>query len=552
MMSFLELERLLQPQTDEQRRDRDLAILRIRSFERRYGMTALRLACHAAFPMALTAELVYCLRENFADLRADVPWYAAADVLLSGLCESIGHDLYEMSGAVRMELLQRLRREFGDQRILTLERLMGDYILVQLGLEREQAAALGRQSWDRSKILGDRPHWTTLCCLQPGKVREAIEQEVRRIWLSTDGDERERLHLSTMVESYGFLLPGEPILLQLADDVAMGEVPSGAWYDWAAQYGIKLVPQLVTVKYIEFGDEPTVPDTEPDPNVLQDFEFTVVTLDQYGDVATREQKWAKYFVEPLGDGVPPLELVAIPGGEFLMGSPMNEEDHQNDEEQHLVKVPPFFMGKYPVTNAQWRYVASELRVEERPLADPDPSLFKGDNCPVTNVSWLDAQEFCARVSNLTGRPCRLPTEAEWEYACRADTITPFHFGATISSQFVNYDGDYTYGNGRKGEYRNETIAVGSLGIANNFGLYDMHGNVWEWCEDHYNSSYQQTPQDGSAWIDSMAEESSSRILRGGSWFNIPNYCRSASRRRFIADFRNLNFGFRVVYSPART
>jgi formylglycine-generating enzyme required for sulfatase activity len=539
--------KLLEPQTVDQQREQELALPRIQSFERRYGRSALKLACHAAFPMALTGELVYCLRENFADL-ADVPWYSAADVVLSGLCQSIGHDLYEMSGAVRMELLRRLKEEFGEQRILELEKFMGDYILVQLGLEAEQAEALGKKSWEKSRILGDRPHWTTLCCLQPGAVKKAIEQEVRRIW--GDDNERARLHLSAMVESYGALLPGEPILLQWSDQVAFGDALSSSWEDWARQYEMELVPQAVQVAWLEFGDEAEEPETELDPNLLRDFEFTVVTVNEQGAENSRVQQWAKYFVEPLGDGVPPLELVAIPYGSFVMGSPENELERDGDEDQHEVDVPPFFMGKYPVTQAQWRYVAAELPQVARSI-EPDPANFKGDDLPVENVSWLDAQEFCARVRVLTGRFCRLPTEAEWEYACRARTTTPFHFGETISPELANYDGEYIYGKGKEGEFRAKTTPVGSFGVANSFGLYDMHGNVWEWCEDHFEDSYEGAPTDGSAWINSTAEGNTYRILRGGSWFGYPDGCRSAYRNRNLAAYHDSYSGFRVVYSPAR-
>jgi hypothetical protein len=289
--------KLFEPQNSEQQQEQELALPRIQTFERRYGREALKLACHAAFPMALTGELVYCLRENFAGLE-EVPWYSAADVVLSGLCRSIGHDLYEMSGTVRMELLRRLKEEFGEQRILELEKFMGDYILVQLGLEGAQAKALGKKSWERSRVLGDRPHWTTLCCLQPGEVKKAIEQEVRRIW--GDDDERARLHLSTMVESYGALLPGEPILLQWSEQVAFGDALSSSWDDWARQYDIELVPQAVQVSWLEFEDEVGEQEAAVDPNLLRDFEFTVVTVDERGVENSRVQQSAKYFMEPLG------------------------------------------------------------------------------------------------------------------------------------------------------------------------------------------------------------------------------------------------------------
>src|SRR5207244_4203738 len=129
----------------------------------------------------------------------------------------------------------------------------------------------------------------------------------------------------------------------------------------------------------------------------------------------------------------------------------------------------------------------------------DPSKFKGDDSPVDGVSWEDAEEFCARLSHRTGRTYRLPSEAEWEYACRAGTTTPFHFGMTIMPDMVNYDGTKPYGKGPKGAYRQHTMPVGNYGPANAFGLYDMHGNVAEWTQDAWHDSYAGAPANGSAW-----------------------------------------------------
>jgi formylglycine-generating enzyme required for sulfatase activity len=241
-----------------------------------------------------------------------------------------------------------------------------------------------------------------------------------------------------------------------------------------------------------------------------------------------------------------LEMMLIPGGTFIMGSLPEELEHQeNESPQHSVTVQPFFMGKYQVTQAQWRFVA-QLPQVNRDL-EQDPSRFKGDNRPVEQVSWEDAVEFCDRLSQYTGRTYRLPSEAEWEYACRAGTTTPFHFGETITTDLANYDGNSTYGNGVKGVYRKETTEVGSFGVANNFGLYDMHGNVWEWCQDNWHSNYEGAPTDGNAWLDN--EESSDRkLLRGGSWDTYPVGCRSACRAYNYLDGSDGSIGFRVVCS----
>ena len=155
--------------------------------------------------------------------------------------------------------------------------------------------------------------------------------------------------------------------------------------------------------------------------------------------------------------------------------------------------------------------------------------------------------FCEKLSELTGRTYRLPSEAEWEYACRAETTTPFHFGPTITTDLANYDGNYTYGNGPKGTYRQQTTDVGSF-PPNAFGLYDMHGNVWERCQDVWHENYEGAPTDGSAWLE--GGDQSWRVLRGGSWFGSPDVCRSANRFRFPRDDILGNVGFRVVWVPA--
>ena len=270
-------------------------------------------------------------------------------------------------------------------------------------------------------------------------------------------------------------------------------------------------------------------------------------------IVTRYRTTGQYFTEPLGNGVG-LDMVFIPGGKFLMGAPEDEPESQDRERpQHEVTLQPFFMGRYTITQAQWRVVASYLQIERE--LSPDPSRFKGDNRPVENVSWDDATEFCQRLSAETGREYKLSSEAQWEYACRAGTTTPFHFGETITTELANYNGTDdqwgSYGRGTKGEYRKQTTEVGSF-LANRFGLHDMHGNVLELCEDDYHNSYKGAPTDGTAWIDSD-RANTDRVLRGGSWYGLPRGCRSAFRisyfrRGFILDI----VGFRVVCVVPRT
>ncbi|BAZ24251.1 hypothetical protein NIES4073_51440 [Kalymmatonema gypsitolerans NIES-4073] len=261
------------------------------------------------------------------------------------------------------------------------------------------------------------------------------------------------------------------------------------------------------------------------------------------------------FTQNLGNDAL-LEMVAIPGGQFLMGSPENQPERYSDESpQHTVTIQPFYIAKFPVTQAQWKAVAALPRVKID--LNPDPSSFKGANRPVEKVSWDDAIEFCVRLSrfvegrlsNKTGKLYRLPSEAEWEYACRAGTTTPFHFGETITTDLANYDGKYTYGSGPKGEDRQQTTEVGKF-PPNAFGLYDMHGNICEWCQDAWHDSYEGAPADGTAWM--SENNNDSRLLRGGSWYDDAWYCRSAARDWYPRDDWYDSLGFRVVVAAFRT
>jgi eukaryotic-like serine/threonine-protein kinase len=280
------------------------------------------------------------------------------------------------------------------------------------------------------------------------------------------------------------------------------------------------------------------------PRSQRAFSFETITLDGDGREASRNTGHANYFVVEPGNGAT-LEMVEIPGGSFMMGSPMTEANRNSDEApRHSVNVPSFWMGKFEVTQKQWLAVIGRF---------PTEPVFRGDDQPVEKVSWNDAQEFLAALNRKLGLQSkdrryqyRLPSEAEWEYAARAGTDTPFAFGETITPQIVNYDGDYPYASAPKGVYRQKTVAVGSLGVANAFGLFDMHGNVWEWCEDVYHEGYNEAPTDGSAWL--SGGDSSVRTLRGGSWGNNGWYCRSAIRFRNAPGGGSNFIGFRVVVS----
>ena len=275
--------------------------------------------------------------------------------------------------------------------------------------------------------------------------------------------------------------------------------------------------------------------------------FEVITVNDRGQEIKREPGEAAYFPEKLSKDVT-LEMVSIPGGKFLMGTEDEEierlvkkfdwEGFRSEQPQHEVTIQPFFMGKFPITQAQWQAVMGNnpAKFQDNPLN------------PVEKVSWDDAQEFCVRLSKKTGREYRLPTEAEWEYACRAETTTPFNFGATITGELANYNATKIYAGEAPGKYQEKTTPVGSF-PPNRFGLYDMHGNVWEWCEDDWHDNYQSAPTDGSVW---RSGSSNLKVVRGGSWGDIPGNCRSAFRLYNTRAYRLNSLGFRVVCVAPRT
>ena len=279
---------------------------------------------------------------------------------------------------------------------------------------------------------------------------------------------------------------------------------------------------------------------------------------------------AKQAKDQVGDS---LTMLWMPPGRFLMGSPADEPQRSDAEgPQHEVRLQGFFMGQTPVTQAQWQAVArwrpSPGQGSWSEQLDPDPvsklsepKRFRGAQRPVVNVSWAQAMAFCRRLSQRTGRHYTLPSEAQWEYACRAGTSTAFHFGATLTTELANYDGNYPYGDGQKGVYRNQTTDVMNF-PANAWGLHDMHGNAWEWCLDQRHDNYEGAPHDGSAWVDDDFNNINakninikkdyrlvSRLLRGGSWFDFPGNCRSAFRLYFLPVNLPLSVGFRVCCLP---
>jgi len=260
------------------------------------------------------------------------------------------------------------------------------------------------------------------------------------------------------------------------------------------------------------------------------WEFETVQVDAHGEVVSRARLRASGWGEILAPGLL-LEMVSLPGGEFQMGSRPGQ-GYDDERPLHSVRVPAFLMGRFTVTQEQWAAV----------MAWTPPYRCSGPRRPVDRVSWNAAAEFCAQLSSLTGRPYRLPSEAEWECACRAGSTTPFHYGLTLTTDLANYVGDHIFAGESPGVYRHCSSDVGSF-PPNRFGLYDMHGNLWEWCQDVWHDSYEGAPSDGAAWENRAALV---RVARGGSWHEPPGNCRSAVRLRAVADEGDDLMGFRLA------
>ena len=254
----------------------------------------------------------------------------------------------------------------------------------------------------------------------------------------------------------------------------------------------------------------------------------VVALAGHLPIRAQEKKDPpKHHMNSLG-----MKFVWIPPGTFMMGSPKDEKFREEDEIQHKVTLTKgFYMGIHLVTQEQWQVVMGD-----------NPSHFKGEkNLPVDTVSWNDCQEFIKKLWGKDKKPYRLPSEAEWEYSCRAGTKTPFHFGETISTEQANYNGNHIYGGGKKGKRREKTTPLGTY-PANAFGLYDMHGNLWQWCQDWLGDYPQKAVVDPRG-----PEQGDDRVLRGGSWGDYPWGCRSASRNGHVPGLRHNGNGIRLCF-----
>lgn len=479
-----------------------------------FGQTASRLAQELAGLMALgpvSPEITNLIQETLLPASTAVH---VAEVFLSGLLKETGEGAYEFVEGAKAALRKSMTTV--DEQLVF--RKLSGFLSERYGLTpREfEAFLLERSAASDGLELADVKAFAELRKRQAGW--SAVQFEPFEI---TYG-EWEPLGVDEL----------DPVAQQ-DDDVALPEIEELEF----------MVARLEEVPDSETDSSPALP-----PGVQRVwFDYTVVTLNPDGSERARVPGRAAGFVEHLAEQLA-LEMVGIPGGEFLMGCPDGKNGYDAEKPQHRVTVPPFYLGRVPVTQAQWRFVAGLEKVE-RDLT-PEPSYFSGEDRPSEKVSWDDAAEFCARLSHHTGRAYRLPTEAEWEYACRAGTTTLFHFGETLNTAVANYDGNSTYGNGPKGQYREETTPVGSLEAANAWGLLDMHGNVREWCQDDWHDSYEGAPEDGSAWLD-RGMQKSWKVRRGGSWYNTPWFCRSAYRSYVSRDVRDDYLGFRVACSAPR-
>ncbi len=529
---------------------------RLRLFEEENELNTRELAKRAAFPLGLSPNLLYYLRQH-QDKNNQAPWYAIADILLSSLVRKIDRELYEMSPDVRKLLLEKLTPE----ELKSLAHQLQTYIQEQIGDHCSKS------------VYWQNQQWLALAYLKPSQAVNEIRQVLAE---AIKNNNRVRLvRLTALLENISAALADYEPLLLLNEPIA---AYSRGDLNHVGNVQKRLIDEVAAI----------VPYNE---NLFL-FTAETVLVNKTGQVIERKPVKAYFYDENLPEvgkrkeAQNYIRMMYIPQGEFWMGTEDEEIErlvkkfgwggYKRERPQRLVKVPAFYMSQTPITQAQWRAIASrtDLRVEKD--LNPDPSDFKDPpkpplkrgasdsppfeggarggsptrwDRPVEGVNWYDAVEFCARLSKLTGREYRLPSEAEWEYACRAGTKTAFHFGETITADLANYRATETYADEPTGEYREETTPVGQF-PPNAFGLYDMHGNVWEWCADTWHDNYAGAPTDGSVWIKNGNDNRSP--LRGGSWYLNPYFCRSAYRNDHFRRDLNVIIGFRVVCGAGRT
>ncbi|MEO1792161.1 MAG: bifunctional serine/threonine-protein kinase/formylglycine-generating enzyme family protein [Cyanobacteria bacterium J06629_19] len=320
----------------------------------------------------------------------------------------------------------------------------------------------------------------------------------------------------------------------VASDSADNSLPTETGGDAVPVKGDE-VPPLERER--ETSTEPTEPSSVR--RSIKTTGFQTIKVDNRGQIVDTLSESARYFDEPYFFGRIeyglPLQMVEIPAGEFMMGSPDTETDRDKAEgPQKQITIPSFFIGAFAITQQQYQVVVGS-----------NPSRFSQDgaNRPVERVSWDDAVSFCERLSQQTGANYRLPSAAEWEYACRAGATTPFAFGDTLTTDIANYSGDFAYKQGPLGANRKTTVNVDNF-YPNSFGLYNTHGNVQEWCMDDLFEGREYTPHPSDP-----VEPGMLKAVRGGSWFGRPDLCRSAAQHHDAHSARHDFTGFRVVCEP---
>jgi formylglycine-generating enzyme required for sulfatase activity len=561
-------EELNDDRQEELQDEQDAARWRVDRFVRQFGEGYRGLVRLAAVPIVLTPELVGYLRGQFLP---GLVWVAEADLLLSELCRPVGYERYVMDGAVQAIALKELE-ELEPLRVEEVARLLVGYMrylarvnpyLTVRQRKHQQWAAMLCVAELRGEAIGqiaaEVEYWEGAIAesgiVGVGRSEMVFLEQVLREQMPRllENSEYVRLarRVSAAVERMNSPIKVDDRLL-VSDAIAVEQLSE----EFAG------FPPLQKFEFetVEIVDEVLVP--EEDVPVLawrnHQFKFKTARL----VLAEPKRSWlpfqakktdpelvitkgtgqAEGYIEQIDSAVS-LKMIAIPAGRFQMGAREDElEARSNEQPQHWVTVPEFWLGQGPVSQEQWMAVAGFPQVKIEMKANP--SSFKGSNLPVETVSWDEAVEFCDRLSALTGRTYRLPSEAMWEYACRAGTTTPFSSGETIDAELANYSSSSTYGKGKSAKSPGKTTPIGQF-PANDFGLHDMHGNVWEWCEDHWHGDYKGAPIDGSSWLKKDSNPSTARVRRGGSWVNAPGRCRSACRSYLDAGTRNDIIGFRV-------
>jgi formylglycine-generating enzyme required for sulfatase activity len=521
----------------------------IASFQKRFSEAHVHLAYHAALPIALTPHLTYCLWANFPmdiekqDLK--VPWIAVADLLLSPLCREVGHEVYEMDADLRNYLLEQMihHPRFGQKRVEELAHFLLSYVQQEL-----------KDSKSSRQTLAQAQRWTALAYVHPESVAHDLAVTLAELSLS---EKTEWLRLTSLTEAIATPLRQahfESLLtyLQGMRELTRGNhIQAESTFKSLPAHNHRIVVAGVTLPIPEFQDSNwhinPVRSRVPSLKSLKFETAKLVRQPRFMGLGSRwvierHEQQATLFDERL-EGQISLEMVRIPEGKYWMGSAQKEGNYQ-ERPQHPVSITSFFFSRFPVTQAQWRAITKTTKV--RIELNPEPSYFHGDNLPVEHITWFEAIEFCERLQLQTGRPYRLPSEAEWEYACRAGTQTPFYFGETISPQLASYDASKRFRSGPKGKSSKQTSEVGSHNAANVFGLDEMHGLVWEWCADHWYDDYTNAPTDGSVRITN--HRAFPRVIRGGSWMHEPAICRSAYRNGIPPTNKVLTIGFRVAVS----